>query len=45
MEPTYRSVIFDGYIAKIVEVDGKPKREIIDVIKDIPPKPLKGFKE
>ena len=35
--------IVDINIDKIVEVDGKPKREIIDVIKDNPPKMLPGF--
>ena len=42
-DPTYRAAILDMYIAKVVEVDGKPKRQVIDVIKGVPPVALPGF--
>jgi branched-chain amino acid transport system substrate-binding protein len=44
-DPKYRAPIVDQYLAKIVEADGKAKREVIDVIKGVPPKVLPGFKE
>lgn len=44
-DPTYRAPILDQYIARVVEVDGKPAREMVDVIRGTPPKLLKGFKE
>jgi branched-chain amino acid transport system substrate-binding protein len=44
-DPVYRAPIVDQYIAKITEENGKAKREVIDVIKNVPPKVLPGFKE
>ena len=42
-DPTYRAAILDMYIAKVVEVDGKPKRQVIDVLKGVRPMVLPGF--
>ena len=42
-DPTYRATILDMYIAKVVEVDGKPKRQVIDVLKGVRPMQLPGF--
>jgi len=44
-DPTYRAAILDAYMARVVAVDGKPKRKVFDVVKGTPPKLLKGFKE
>jgi branched-chain amino acid transport system substrate-binding protein len=44
-DPKYRAPIVDDYVAKIVEENGKAKRQVIDVIKNVPPMVLPGFKE